>query len=292
MGAGHALGVAGRAVVAPIAAALRKAVVRSLAVFRAELAAIVPSSVLVLAGRANVAGLLVDVRLKARLALAASGGQVPLAVPLAQVRGGLHLLRVVHALARGLLYHRHLAARRCCREAGEVDRCLRTGDVVHLDGEERDAGALVPESEVHALLVDGDGLDLRVDDHFAVGGLVEAALSRGDATDHLVALGLPGWRLFSRRVELVVQQREGLLAGERVAGEQGAVPDGELDLDVDAVGDAALDEGRPQPVVDAVVGHVAHHVRPPVDALVEVGERLLHPPWCDRVGSVGKPGPF
>lgn len=232
---------------------------------------------LVLAGRADVARLLLDVRLEAGLALAAARRQVPLAVALAQVRGDLHLLGVVHALAGRLLDHRHLAARRRRREAREVDGRLRAGDVVHLDGEQRYAGALVTEREVHALLVDGDGLDLGVDDDLAVGGLVEAALARGYPTDHLVALGLPRRRLLGRGVELVVQQREGLLAGERVAREERAVADRELDLDVDAVGDAALDERRPQPVVDVVVGHVAHHVRPPVDALVEVGEGLLDP---------------
>lgn len=259
---------------------------------RAGLAALVARAVLVLAGRAHVAGLLLDVRLEAGLALAPARGQVPLAVALAQVGGRLHLLGVVHALARRLLDHRHLAARRRRREAGEVDRRLRARDVVHLDGEQGDAGALVPEREVHALLVDGDRLDLRVDDDLAVGGLVEPALTGGYSTDHLVALGLPGRGLLGGGVELVVQQGEGLLAGERVAREQRAVPDRELDLDVDAVRDAALDERRPQPVVDAVVGHVAHHVRPPVDALVEVGERLLHPPWRHGVGPVGKSCPF
>lgn len=259
---------------------------------RTELTPVVPGAVLVLPRRANVAGLLLDVRLEAGLALAAARGQVPLAVALAQVRGGLHLLGVVHALARGLLDDRHLATRRRRREAGEVDRRLRARDVVHLDGEQRDAGALIPEREVHPFLVDGDGLHLRVDDDLAVGRLVEAALPGSYPAYHLVALGLPGRRLLGRRVELVVQQRERLLAGERVAREQRAVADGELDLDVDAVGGAALDERRPQPVVDAVVRHVAHDVRPPVDALVEVGERLLHPPWCDGVGSVGKPCPF
>lgn len=59
--------------------------------------------------------------------------------------------------------------------------------------------------------------------------------------------------------------------------EETAVPDGELNFYVDPVGNPSVDEGRPQPVVDVVVRHVAHHVRPPVDALLEVGEALLHP---------------
>ena len=111
---------------------------------------------------------------------------------------------------------------------------------------------------------------------YLVGG-GEAALVGGDAIDELVALGLPRRRFARGGVELVVEQREGLLAAERRAGEERTVAHGELDLDVDAVGLTALDERRPQPVVDVVVGHVAHHVRPPVDALLEVGEAFFHP---------------
>lgn len=68
-----------------------------------------------------------------------------------------------------------------------------------------------------------------------------------------------------------------ILTREGGAGEERAVPHGELDLDVHAVGGAALDEGRPQPVVHVVVGDVAHHVRPPVDAILELREALLNP---------------
>lgn len=96
-------------------------------------------------------------------------------------------------------------------------------------------------------------------------------------TDQFVALRLPRRRFSGGGVEFVVQQREGLLAGERVARKEGAVADGELDLDVDAISLRTLDERRPQPVVDVMVGHVAHHIRSPVDALFEVGETLLHP---------------
>lgn len=96
-------------------------------------------------------------------------------------------------------------------------------------------------------------------------------------TDEFVALWFPRWRFARRGVELVVEQREGLLARQSVAGEQRAVPDRELDLDVDAVSDASLDERRPQPVVDVVVGHVANHVGPPVYALLEVRIALLYP---------------
>ena len=40
-----------------------------------------------------------------------------------------------------------------------------------------------------------------------------------------------------------------------------------LDLNVDPVGLAPLNEGRPQPVVHIGVADVADHVGPPVDAL-------------------------
>lgn len=96
-------------------------------------------------------------------------------------------------------------------------------------------------------------------------------------TDEFVALWFPRWRFARRGVELVVEQREGLLARQGVAGEQRTVPDREFDLDVDAVSDAALDERRPQPVVDVVVSHVANHVRPPVYTLLEVRIALLYP---------------
>ena len=119
-------------------------------------------------------------------------------------------------------------------------------EVVDLDGEEGEAGALVPEGEVHALLGHVDGARLRVDDDFVVVG--EAALVGGDHVDLLVALGLPRRRLPSRGVELVIEQREGLLALQRRPREEVAVPQGELDLDVDAVGVVPRDERRPQPV--------------------------------------------
>lgn len=86
----------------------------------------------------------------------------------------------------------------------------------HLYGEEGNARPLVPEGEVDALLGDGDGADLGVDDDVRRVG--EAALVGGNAVDQLVTLRLPERRLFGGGVELVVQQRERLLAcweGER-----------------------------------------------------------------------------
>jgi uncharacterized protein YjhX (UPF0386 family) len=150
--------------------------------------------------------------------------------------------------------------------------------ISHLNCEERDAGALVPEGEVDALFGDGDGLDLGVDDdRFVIAVAVEAALAGGDAADHLVAFGLPRRWLASGRVEFVKEQAERLLARECIAREERAVADGEFHLDVQSVGRAALNERRPQPVVDIVEGHVAHHVRAPVDALFEICVALLHP---------------
>lgn len=195
-----------------------------------------------------------------------------------------------HARARRLLYARDLRPRGRGGEVRERLGDFRARDVVHLYSQEGDAGALVPEGEVHALLGDGDGPDLRVDDD--VGRVGEASFVSSDAVDQLVTLGLPEGRLLRGGVELVVEQREGLLAGEGSAGEEGTVAHRELHFDVHAVGGSSLDEGRPEPVVHVVVGHVAHHVRPPVDAVLKLREALLDPPWCWRVGSEGIPGPL
>ena len=106
-------------------------------------------------------------------------------------------------------------------------------EVVDLDREEREAGALVPEGEVDAFLGDVDGARLRVDDDLVVVG--EPALVGGNHVDLLVALGLPRRRLARGRVELVVEEGEGLLALQRRPRKQVAVAQRELDLDVDAV---------------------------------------------------------
>lgn len=157
----------------------------------------------------------------------------------------------------------------------EVDGHLWAGDVVDLHRQQGDASALIAEREVDALFCHRDGFDFGVDVHFVVD--VEATFARGDAADQFVGFCFPwGW-FTGGGVEFVVEEAEGLLAGERVAWEEAAVTDGELDLDVDAVGFAALDEGHPEPVVDVVVGHVADDVRTPVDAFLEVCEGFFHP---------------
>lgn len=96
-------------------------------------------------------------------------------------------------------------------------------------------------------------------------------------TYEFVALRLP-WRwLFGCRVELVVEQAECLLAAESVAREMRAIARRELNFDVHAIRGAPLDERRPQPIVDVIVRHIADHVAPPIDLLVEICVRLLHP---------------
>ena len=111
---------------------------------------------------------------------------------------------------------------------------------------------------------------------YLIGG-GESSFVGGDAVNELVALRLPWRRFAGGSVKLVVEQREGLLARKGSAGEERAIAHRKLDLDVDAVGLASLDERCPKPVVDIVVGHVADHVRAPVDALFEIGETLFHP---------------
>lgn len=103
-----------------------------------------------------------------------------------------------------------------------------------------------------------------------------------ELTDQLVTVRFPRWRLLGGHVELVVKQAESFLATERVPWEQGAVTSREFDLYVHAVRRSPLYERRPQPIVHVVVRHVADNVTPPIDALVEVGERLFHPLQSNR----------
>ena len=71
------------------------------------------------------------------------------------------------------------------------------------------------------------------------------------------------------------------------AGEEVTVSQRELDLNVDPVRLAPLDERSPQPVVDVGVAHVTDHVGPPVDALVKVGEALLYPARGGALRTLG-----
>ena len=45
-----------------------------------------------------------------------------------------------------------------------------------------------------------------------------------------------------------------------------------MDFDVESIGGAAIDERRPEPVVDVLVGYVTHHIAAPIDTLVVVRE--------------------
>lgn len=92
-----------------------------------------------------------------------------------------------------------------------------------------------------------------------------------------VTVSLPRRRFFRGSVELVIEEAECLATTVGRAREEGTVAGRELDLDVYPVGRAPLDEGRPQPIVDVPVRDIAHHVAPPVDALLEIRERLLDP---------------
>ena len=176
---GHLLGVLLRSIITGVAAAFRESVIRGLAVSRAEFAALRPCLVLEFTDRALGAFLLFDVSLVSRLAVASAARKVPLSVPFAEEGGLLDHHRVGHASADRLLDQRDLATRRRGREVGKVDGNLRTADVVDLDGKNGDAGALVPERKVDALLRHRYRLHLRVYHHLGVG--VEPPLAGGDA---------------------------------------------------------------------------------------------------------------
>jgi len=109
--------------------------------------------------------LFVGVGLVAGLALTAAAEEVPVAVALAEVFGRRVLDGVGHADAVRLFDGGEFAAGRRGREDGETGRHLGAGDVVHADGQQRNAGALVPKREVDALLRHWDRAHLRVDNH-------------------------------------------------------------------------------------------------------------------------------
>ena len=113
----------------------------------------------------TVARLFVGVGLVAGLALATAAEQVPVTVALAQVFRRRVLDGVGHAHAVRLLDGGEFAAGRRGREHGKTGRYLRARDVVHADGQQRNARALVSEGEINALLGYWDRTHLRVDDH-------------------------------------------------------------------------------------------------------------------------------
>lgn len=111
----------------------------------------------------------------------------------------------------------------------------------------------------------------------AIAHLPPPLATRHLLTNQFVALRLP-WRwLFGCCVEFVIEQAERLLATERVAREMRAIARRELNLDVHSISGPPLDKRRPQPIVDVIVRHIADHVAPPIDLLVEIRVTLLHP---------------
>lgn len=208
----------------------------------------------------------------------------PFAVALAQVYRGVYDFSVGHACSIRLFNHSHFSSGGCCREIGEVDHNGRTCDIINFHGQKRYAPALIAESNIHAPLGDGYRFDFSVDGNFGVG--VESPRS-GYTAYQRVAFGLPWGLLPGGHVELIIQQTERLFAQLSVAGEQAAVAYGELDLYVYPLGLSAFDEWSPQPVVDFFVCDVANDIRAPIDALVEVSERLLEPAGRDGGRAVG-----
>lgn len=158
---------------------------------RARFTGVGAGLVLEFAYRALLALLLVHVGLVARFAVASAGGEVPFPVSLAEEDRVVDLDGVGDAGADRLLDKCDLATGRRGRETGEVHRDLRTADVVHLDGQDRYAGALIAEREVNALLRHRYRFHLRVYHHLGV--RVEPTLARGYATckRQIIALGKP-----------------------------------------------------------------------------------------------------
>lgn len=154
--------------------------------FRAWLASLRARLVLELAYRTLLALLLVHVSLVAGLAVASASWEVPFAVSLAEESRLGDFDGIRHANTARLFDKSNLATGRRGREMGEVDRDLGAADVVYLDGQDRDAGALITKSEVNALLRHRDRLYFGVYHHLGV--RVEPALTRGYPTYKFVKL--------------------------------------------------------------------------------------------------------
>lgn len=133
-----------------------------------------------LAYRALLALLLRLVRLVAGLAVASARREVPFAITLAEESRLGDFDGVRDTNAARLLDERNLATGRRGREMGEVHRDLGAADVVHLDGQDRYAGALVTKGEVDALLRHRDRLHFGVYHHLGV--RVEPTLARSYTT--------------------------------------------------------------------------------------------------------------
>lgn len=187
--AGHVLGVLLGSIIGRVAATLRKTVIGGFAVFRARLAGVRARLVLEFTYRALLALLLVHVGLKARLAVATAGGKVPFPVSLAEKDRIFDYVGVGDAGADRLLDKSDLATGRRGRKTGEVHGDLRTADIVHLDGQDRYAGALIAKREVNALLRHRYRFHLRVYHHFGI--RIEPAFARSYATCKCQMIPLP-----------------------------------------------------------------------------------------------------
>lgn len=67
--------------------------------------------------------------------------------------------------------------------------------------------------------------------------------------------------------------------------EEVAVSHTEFNFDVNSVRILALNERRPEPVVDVVVSDITYNIRAPVDVLFKVGEALFNPLQVGKKGQ-------
>lgn len=177
----HLLRILFRSIITWIATTLRETVIGGFAVLRTWLTGLRTWLMFELAYRTLLALLLLlRVGLVAGLAVASARREVPFAISLAEESRLGDFDGVRDASAARLLDKRNFATGRGGREMGEVHRDLGTADVVHLDGQDRYAGALVTKSEVDALLRHRDRLHLGVYHHLGV--RVEPTLARGYPT--------------------------------------------------------------------------------------------------------------
>lgn len=104
-------------------------------------------------------------RFEASHAFASACRQNPVAVAVAERLRLLNLSGISDTLALGVHDRRQLLAGRRLGEVSEVGDDVGTDQVVDLDGDERQASALVTEGEVDTLLGDRDAPYLGVDDN-------------------------------------------------------------------------------------------------------------------------------
>jgi len=96
-------------------------------------------------------------------------------------------------------------------------------------------------------------------------------------TNRFIAIRFPRRWFPGGHVKLIVEQWKSFFARQSVPREQRTVSDGKLDFDVNEIGQTALNERRPHPIVDVLLGDIAHDVRPPVDALFKIYVAFFDP---------------